>query len=233
MVQLTIFQHWFRYWLGTVQATSHYLNQCWLDYRRIYTSLGLNELNIFMATTRMSELSYLFEFEVMSCMLSTFHVSSWIVANKSESSFSFLNSSLGYATRKLLSLSLDLLKILLCQVAFLGWGLGAFLRWWPPSAMWAGPLIFYGRHRGCLNNPIFLNLGLCAACWAHFMCHQELWPTSVSHPFPFLNSSLGLAGRKHYQKISLPIFRLVLQNFAIPGYFPYILFNCYLFSLTF
>ena len=42
-VQLTIFQHWFRYWLGAVQATSHYLNQWWLVYRRIYTSLGLNE----------------------------------------------------------------------------------------------------------------------------------------------------------------------------------------------
>ena len=28
-VQLTIFQHWFRWWLGAVQATSHYLNQWW------------------------------------------------------------------------------------------------------------------------------------------------------------------------------------------------------------
>ena len=28
-VQLTINQHWFRWWLGTEQATSHYLNQCW------------------------------------------------------------------------------------------------------------------------------------------------------------------------------------------------------------
>ena len=28
----------------TVQATSHYLNQWWLDYRRIYASCGLNEL---------------------------------------------------------------------------------------------------------------------------------------------------------------------------------------------
>ena len=28
-VQLTITQHWFRLWLGAVQATSHYLNQCW------------------------------------------------------------------------------------------------------------------------------------------------------------------------------------------------------------
>ena len=28
-VQLTILQHWFRWWLGPDQATSHYLNQCW------------------------------------------------------------------------------------------------------------------------------------------------------------------------------------------------------------
>ena len=92
-------------------------------------------------------------------------------------------------------------------------GLGAFLRWWPPSTMWAGPLIFfYGYHRGCLNNPIFSNLGLCAACWAHFMCHHELWPTSVSQPFSFLNSSLGLAGGKYYQKITIPVLRLVIQN---------------------
>ena len=42
---LTIFQHWFRWWLGTVQGTSHYLNQWWLVYWRIYASLSLNELN--------------------------------------------------------------------------------------------------------------------------------------------------------------------------------------------
>ena len=35
-VQLTIVHHWFRRWLGTDQATSHYLNQWWLDYWRIY-----------------------------------------------------------------------------------------------------------------------------------------------------------------------------------------------------
>ena len=92
-----------------------------------------------------------------------------------------------------------------------GWGLGSFLRWWPPSAMWAGPLSFYGHHRGCLNYLIFLNLGLCAACWAHFMWHHKFWPTSASP--------------------TIPIFRLVLQNFAIPGYFPYILFYRFLFSL--
>ena len=42
--ELTIFQHWFRWWLGADQATSHYLNQWWLVYWRIYASLGLNEL---------------------------------------------------------------------------------------------------------------------------------------------------------------------------------------------
>ena len=58
----------------------------------------------------------------------------------------------------------------------------------------------------------------------HFMCHHKLWPTSVSHPFSSFNSSLGFVGGKHYQKITIPIFRLVLQNFAIPDCFPYILF---------
>ena len=43
-VELTIFHHWFGKWLGAVQATSHYLNQWCLVYRRIYASLGLNEL---------------------------------------------------------------------------------------------------------------------------------------------------------------------------------------------
>ena len=41
-VQLTIFQQWLR--LGAVQATSHYMNQWWSVHRRIYASLGLNEL---------------------------------------------------------------------------------------------------------------------------------------------------------------------------------------------
>ena len=112
-----------------------------------------------------------------------------------------------------------------------GWGCGwgAFQRWWPPSAMWAGPLIFYGHHRICLHNPIFSNLELCAACWAHFMCHHELWPTSVSHPFS-LSSSWGLTWGKYYQNIIIPVFRLILQNFAFPGCFSYILFCRYIFS---
>ena len=38
--QLTIFQHWFRYWLGTNQATSHYLNQ-WCTLMTPQLRLGL------------------------------------------------------------------------------------------------------------------------------------------------------------------------------------------------
>ena len=56
--------------------------------------------------------------------------------------------------------------------------------------MWVGSLIIYSHHWGCLNNPISSNLGLCAACWAHFVCRQALRSTSVSHPFS-LNSILG------------------------------------------
>ena len=44
---ITIFQHGFRWWLGAGQATSHYLNQGWLVYGRIYASPGLSELNKF------------------------------------------------------------------------------------------------------------------------------------------------------------------------------------------
>ena len=45
-----------------------------------------------------------------------------------------------------------------------------------------------------------------------------------------LTHSWGLTGGTHYQKITIPIFKLV-QNFVIPGYFPYILFYRYPFSL--
>ena len=38
---ITIFEHWSRWWLGAYLATSHYLNQRWLGYRRIYASLDL------------------------------------------------------------------------------------------------------------------------------------------------------------------------------------------------
>ena len=61
---------------------------------------------------------------------------------------------------------------------------------------------------------ITLNLGFCAVCWTHFMFHHKLWPTSVSHPSSFLNSSIGLAGRNHYQKTTIPVFRVVLQKFC-------------------
>ena len=55
-------------------------------------------------------------------------------------------------------------------------------------------------------------------------CGQHQWVI----PSPF---STGFSGEKPYQKIIIPIFRLVLQNFAVPDCFPYIPFYRYLFSL--
>ena len=98
------------------------------------------------------------------------------------------------------------------------------------STMHGSPLIYLWTPLG--NNHIFSNLWLCAACWAHFMCHHNLWPTSVSHLFSSLNSSLGFAGRKYYQKITIPIFRLVLKKISVTGCFPSI-FLSLSFLLTF
>ena len=43
-VQLLIFHHWFRQWLGAGQVTSHCMHQWLLVYWCIYVSHGLNEL---------------------------------------------------------------------------------------------------------------------------------------------------------------------------------------------
>ena len=83
----------------------------------------------------------------------------------------------------------------------------------------------------CLNKPIFSNLELCSVHWAHIMCHHGLWPTSLSHPFSYLSSSLGLAGEEHYKKNTIPFLILVLQNCAFPSCFLYILFYHHLFSI--
>ena len=42
MLKSTIFQHWFRYWLGADQATSHYLNQWWKSTRIFWKWLSFD-----------------------------------------------------------------------------------------------------------------------------------------------------------------------------------------------
>ena len=103
----------------------------------------------------------------------------------------------------------------------LGWGWGLFLRWWPPSDTWVGLLIFLSATtRNVWIIPFFSNFEICATCWAHFICHHELWLTSLMHPFSFLNGSLGLVGGKHYQKFTIPIFwfssKVLLSKIAFP-----------------
>ena len=107
-----------------------------------------------------------------------------------------------------------------------GWG----LRWW--STMWVGPLISSSTSTG--DVWIFPS----SQIWGYMLYVEyiscvvthESWPTSVSHSFSSLNSSLGLAGGKHYYKTIIHMFRL-LQNLAIPSCFPCILFYNCLFSL--
>ena len=42
--------------------------------------------------------------------------------------------------------------------------------------------------------PILSNWRLWIVCLTHFMCHHEVWPTSVNHTRSFLNNPLGHAG---------------------------------------
>ena len=86
-----------------------------------------------------------------------------------------------------------------------------------------GPFNLKYHNQGYLNNPIFFNSGLCAACWAHFLCHDKLWTSSVSHLFSFRNIPLGLAGGNHYQKW-ISLFLTFPKKFAFPGCLAYILF---------
>ena len=58
-------------------------------------------------------------------------------------------------------------------------------------------------------------------------CGQHQWVI----PSPLSIALSALLEQKHDQKITIPIFRLVLQNFAIPSCFPCILFYRYLSSL--
>ena len=61
-VRITIFQYWFRQWLDVDQAISHYLNQWWYVYWRIYASLGLNELKQMSDTWVKATVFLLWEF---------------------------------------------------------------------------------------------------------------------------------------------------------------------------
>ena len=91
---------------------------------------------------------------------------------------------------------------------------------------WSGPFLLtwnnFNPSKDIVTCPVKFRMKL--------LIHSQT-SASMSHPFSSRNTSLGFAGGKHCQKIIIPIFRLVLQNFAIPGCFPYILFYRYPFSL--
>ena len=105
-----------------------------------------------------------------------------------------------------------------------GWGLWSFLMWWSPSTKWAdttgsvyiipsfgiGDYMLHVEHISCIITN----------------CGQHQWFISLT-----LSVALSaLREEKYYHKIIIPIFRLVLQHFALSGCFLYILFYCYIFS---
>ena len=66
----------------------------------------------------------------------------------------------------------------------------------------------------------------------YIMCHHEVWPTSVSHPFS-LNSLLCLAGGKNTRKLlslSLDLFFKIFL-FQVTFFYSFPLLQLYLFSL--
>ena len=77
-VQLTKSQHWFRYWLGPEQTTSHCLNQCWPRLiTHIYAALGRDEL-----TQICSSFSLLRKFLILQNLLlcSVNHSHIWLMS---------------------------------------------------------------------------------------------------------------------------------------------------------
>ena len=101
----------------------------------------------------------------------------------------------------------------------------------PRSTMWCGCVLqpFYGHYWGVWIIPSFRILGY-DPCWAHFMCHLEVWPKSVGHPLSILNSSSGLRGGKHYQKITILIFRIFPKNLLprLPFLYSFLFRSCIL-----
>ena len=66
-VLLTIFQYWFRWWLGAVQATGHYLNHWWFVYWCIYASLSFNELTLKQLETPGNQYPNIHHIRLISC----------------------------------------------------------------------------------------------------------------------------------------------------------------------
>ena len=73
-----------------------------------------------------------------------------------------------------------------------GWGLGAFLRWWPPSTMWAGSSIYLWPTLGCLNNLMVFEFGIMCCILSTFHVSLQI-VANISESSLLLNSFLGFA----------------------------------------
>ena len=88
--------------------------------------------------------------------------------------------------------------------------------WWWPFSMLVVTFSLLGGFVIFLSAIVSI-VRLCATFWTCFMWHQELWPTSASHP------SLGLAWGKYKKEINIPIldlfFKILLINVAFLAFY--------------
>ena len=108
------------------------------------------------------------------------------------------------------------------------WGLGAFLRWWPPSTMGLGPLInLMATTWDVWIITSFFEFGIMCCMLSTSPVSSRILVNIRESPLLLSKWRLRFCWRKHY-----PIFWLALRNFAIPVCFPYIILYRYLFSLV-
>ena len=112
-----------------------------------------------------------------------------------------------------------------------GWGLGAFLKWWPPSTMWAGPLIFLWPPPGVSEYSHIFKFGFMCYMLSTFQMSSRI-VANISGPFLFLNSSWGLTGGKYFLEITIAfdlLFKILLFQVTFLIFFSIAILSPYFF----
>ena len=108
-----------------------------------------------------------------------------------------------------------------------GLGLETFPRWWPPSTMWACPLIFSWPPPGMAEQSHLLEFGVMCCMLSTFHVSPRIVAKVSESSLPLsLNSPLGVAGGKYHKKITLPnlFFKILLFQAAFRIFFSIVIF---------
>ena len=84
--QLTIFQHWFRWWLGAGQATSHYLNQWWSVYWPGFIATGFFKFPWHFPDISLTDYGFPWQNIRTKSWMTGFkgHISKWVTPGKDD-----------------------------------------------------------------------------------------------------------------------------------------------------